>query len=55
MSELEVIGAILHAYEYREKGKSQPWRGPSGRDFMIQGYETGRGGINTAFPVYRKD
>lgn len=48
----EVVTAILHAYEHREKGRNQPWQGPSGHGFQIQGYTSSRGGINTAFPVY---
>ena len=51
----EVIEAILHAYHHRRKKSAQPWRGPSGHGFLIQGYVTRRGGINTAFPVYVKD
>lgn len=52
MSGTAVVDAILHAYENREKGRDQPWQGPSGHGFQIQGYSSSRGGINTAFPVY---
>ena len=53
MSQNEVIDAILNAYNNSENKKAQPWRGPSGLGFSIQGYTTKRGGINTAFPVFR--
>jgi hypothetical protein len=51
----QVVAAILHAWRHRESGKEQPWRGPSGHGFDIQGYLGPQGGIQTAFPVYRKD
>jgi len=53
LSQQDVIDAILHAYE--KSNKQQKWEGPSGLGFNIQGYKTSRGGINTAFPVYRRD
>ncbi len=52
MSSDEVIKAIVHAYSNSKNKNSQPWRGPSGHGFNIEGYTTNRGGINTAFPVY---
>jgi hypothetical protein len=55
MSRKEVIKAILYAYHHRLKKRKQPWQGPSGHGFFIQGYVTRRGGINTAFPIYVKD
>ena len=55
MSPAEVIDAILHAYENREKGRSRPWRGPSGRGFPIEGYLLRNGRINTAYPIYVRD
>ncbi len=55
MRRREVIQAILHAYHHRLKKKAQPWRGPSGYGFFIQGYTTHKGSINTAFPIYVKD
>ncbi len=55
MSRKEVIKAILHAYKHREHPRKQPWIGPSGSGFVIQGYLNKRGNINTAFPVYIKD
>ncbi len=52
MSEDEVIDAVLAAYKNSNNPKKQPWQGPSGLGFNIQGYTTNRGGINTAFPVF---
>ena len=51
----QVIEAIIHAYQQSSDKKKQPWQGPSGYGFTIQGYTTSRGGINTAFPVYRNN
>lgn len=53
MSSDDVIDAVLNAYNKSSNKKKQPWQGPSGHGFTIQGYTTQRGGINTAFPVYR--
>ncbi|MGV6857792.1 MAG: EndoU domain-containing protein [bacterium] len=47
-----VVEAILHAYKHRKKGKSTPWRGPSGLGFPIEGYLLRNGKINTAYPIY---
>lgn len=55
MKPKEVVKAILHAYKNREKGKSKPWRGPSGHGFPIEGYTFRDGRINTAFPIYVRD
>ena len=55
MRPAEVIDAILHAYENREKGRARPWRGPSGHGFPIEGYLLDNGRINTAYPVYVRD
>lgn len=52
MSEDDVVDAILNAYKNSKDPNKQPWSGPSGHGFQIQGYTTSRGGINTAFPVY---
>lgn len=54
MSADEVMQAIINAYNKSSNKNKQPWQGPSGYGFTIQGYTTNRGGINTAFPVYRK-
>ncbi len=52
LSRDEVIDVILHAYSNSKAPNKQPWSGPSGMGFQVQGYTTSRGGINTAFPVY---
>lgn len=52
MSEDDVVKAILNAYNKSKNPKKQPWSGPSGHGFQIQGYTTSRGGINTAFPIF---
>ena len=51
----EVLKAVLHAYKNRKKGKSTPWRGPSGLGFPIEGYLLRNGKINTAYPIYIRD
>lgn len=52
MSRREVIAAILEAFEHRTSGRSEKFRGPSGRGFTIEGYfQNGR--INTAWPIYQ--
>ncbi|MCH9669937.1 MAG: EndoU domain-containing protein, partial [Gammaproteobacteria bacterium] len=55
MSEAQVIEAVLTAYKRSSDPKRQPWRGPSGLGFDIQGYTLSRGDINTAFPIFKKD
>lgn len=55
MSQQEVVNAIVNAYSKRSKNKKTPWEGPSGHGFRIQGYISNRGGINTAFPVYKRN
>ncbi len=55
MKAKEVVRAILHAYKNRQKGKSTPWRGPSGHGFPIEGYLLRNGKINTAYPIYIRD
>jgi hypothetical protein len=54
MSRQEVIDAILSAHRQSRDKTKQPWRGPSGHGFDIQGYTLSRGDINTAFPVFTK-
>ncbi|MBX2838468.1 MAG: EndoU domain-containing protein [Gammaproteobacteria bacterium] len=51
-SQQDVIDAVINAYNNSSNPKAQPWQGPSGHGFAIQGYTTNRGGINTAFPVF---
>ena len=55
MEQPEVVSSILHAWENRAAGQSRPWRGPSGKGFTIEGYQSSRGGINTAYPVYQRN
>lgn len=55
MSQEEVIDAIVSAYNSSNDKNKQPWQGPSGLGFNIQGYTTSKGGINTAFPVFRSN
>ncbi len=52
MEPAEIIKAVLHAYSNRNPGKTQPWRGPSGHGFPIEGYLLNDGRINTAYPIY---
>lgn len=54
MDHENVINSILHAWKNRESGRNTPWRGPSGHGFMIEGYLSRRGGINTAYPIYQR-
>jgi len=54
MSQQQVVDAIIHAYSKSKNPNKQPWSGPSGLGFQIQGYTSSRGGINTAFPIYVK-
>jgi hypothetical protein len=55
MEPAEIIEAVLHAYKHRDRGRSQPWRGPSGHGFPIEGYLLKDGRINTAYPIYVRD
>ncbi|MEN8213263.1 MAG: EndoU domain-containing protein [Pseudomonadota bacterium] len=55
MEPAEIVKAVLHAYSNRKPGKSQPWRGPSGHGFPIEGYLLNDGRINTAYPIYIHD
>jgi len=52
MSRDQVIEAILNAYSNSSDPNAQPFEGPSGLGFTIQGYTSNRGGINTAFPEF---
>jgi len=54
MSVNEINEAILYAFKNSDNPKRQPWSGPSGHGFKIQGYTASRGDINTAFPVFVK-
>ena len=55
LSQQEVIDVIIHAYSNSKNPRKQPWSGPSGLGFQVQGYTSSKGGINTAFPVFRKN
>jgi len=55
LSREEVLDIIVHAYKNRKSGDKQPFSGPSGLGFTVQGYTSNRGGINTAFPVFVKN
>ncbi len=55
MSQQAVVDAVLHAYKNSKNPKAQPWSGPSGHQFQIQGYTLSKGDINTAFPIYVRD
>jgi len=54
LSREEVLRAILNAHADSPDPDAQPFSGPSGLGFTIQGYTSGRGGINTAYPVYTR-
>ncbi|MGQ7847517.1 EndoU domain-containing protein [Granulosicoccus sp. 3-233] len=51
----EVLQAVLNAYRNSDDPRAQPFEGPSGLGFAVQGYTSSRGGINTAFPIYVRD
>lgn len=55
LSRDEVISAVLHAYRNSPDPNAQPFEGPSGLGFEIQGYTSSRGGINTAYPIHVRD
>lgn len=55
MSQKQVLEAVLHAYRNSKNPNAQPWRGPSGHQFQIEGYTLSKGDINTAFPIYVRD
>lgn len=54
MSRDEVVAAILHAWEERRDLGGGKFQGPSGEGFTIEGYTLEDGGINTAYPIYRR-
>ena len=53
LSQDEVTEAVLNAYRNSRDKKRQPWRGPSGLGFEIEGYTLSKGDINTAYPIYQ--
>ncbi len=52
LSSNEVIDVVLNAYRQADNPRAQPWEGPSGLGFRVQGYTSSRGGISTAFPIF---
>ena len=57
LSRDEVVAAILHAWEERRDMGGGKFQGPSGTGFTIEGYtldDGGIGGINTAYPLYKR-
>lgn len=52
LSREEVVAAILHAWNQREKGRNNPFHGPSGEGFEIEGRPLDGGDINTAYPLF---
>jgi hypothetical protein len=52
LSREEVVAAVLHAWSHREKGRNNPFRGPSGEGFEIEGRPLDGGDINTAYPIF---
>jgi len=55
LSRDEVIDIILHAYSNSDNPNGAPWEGPSGQGYRVQGYTSGKGGINTAYPLYTRN
>ena len=55
MDAAKVRSVIGQAYANRRANKKQPWQGPSGHGFDVQGYLEKSGRINTAYPIYKKD
>ncbi len=52
LSREAVVAAILHAWNQREKGRNNPFHGPSGEGFEIEGRPLDGGDINTAYPLF---
>jgi hypothetical protein len=52
LSREDVVEAVLHAWSQRQKGRNNPFRGPSGEGFEIEGRPLERGDINTAYPIF---
>jgi hypothetical protein len=52
LSREEVVAAVLHAWNQRERGRNNPFRGPSGEGFEIEGRPLDGGDINTAYPLF---
>ena len=54
MSRDEVVAAILHAWNDRRDLGGGKFQGDSGEGFTIEGYTLDDGGINTAYPIYKR-
>lgn len=52
LSREQVVSAVLHAWNQREKGRNNPFHGPSGEGFEIEGRPLDGGDINTAYPLF---
>lgn len=52
LSRDEVVAVIQNAYQNSDNPNAQPFEGPSGLGFRVQGYTSNRGGINTAYPIF---
>jgi hypothetical protein len=52
LSREAVVAAVLHAWNQRQKGRNNPFHGPSGEGFEIEGRPLDGGDINTAYPLY---
>lgn len=50
----EVVAAIHHAWEERRELGGGRFQGDSGEGFTIEGYTLDDGGINTAYPLYKR-
>ena len=50
----EILAAILNAWEERRDLGDGKFQGPSGEGFTIEGYTLDDGGINTAYPIYKR-
>jgi hypothetical protein len=51
LSREDVVAAVLHAWNHRQ-GRKNPFRGPSGEGFEIEGRPLDNGDINTAYPIF---
>lgn len=51
LSREQVVAAVLHAWSQHQKGRENPFRGPSGEGFTIEGRPLD-GDINTAYPIF---
>lgn len=52
LTKSQIIDLILTSYEKGKQAGKRKWRAKSAEGFVIEGYTTARGGINTAYPIY---